>query len=235
MIPCVILAGGMGTRISKNFPDTPKALIPLLGKPFIDWKLAQLEYQGITEVYLLTGVGGDEVYKHISSIDLAGLKVCMIPDGVAPLGTAGAIKNAARFLPDYFLLTFGDTLLDERISSFVGSQTLADRPNLLVVSDNVGPSDKLNVCANDALITLYSKTSNNAEMNCVDYGYALFNKSVFDKVDSGSNADLISVITSLISQRLLIAHKTSRPYYEIGTPAGLERTATYLNSDEFRL
>jgi NDP-sugar pyrophosphorylase family protein len=235
MIPCVILAGGMGTRISKNFPSTPKALIPVMGKPFIDWKLAQLENQGVTEVYLLTGIGGGEVYNHVASIDLPGLKICMIPDGVAPLGTAGAIKNAAKFLPDYFLLTFGDTLLDERISSFVDNQTLADRPNMLVVTDNVGPSDNLNVCVNDAQITSYSKTSNEAKMNYVDYGYALFNKSVFDKVESASNTDLMVVVTDLITKRLLLAHKTSKSYYEIGTPAGLDRTETYLKSDEFRL
>lgn len=235
MIPCVILAGGLGTRISKNFPETPKALIPVLGKPFIDWKLTQLEQQGITEVYLLTGVGGEKIYSHVSALDLGKLKVCMIPDGLDQLGTAGAIKNASSFLPDYFLLTFGDTLLDERISSFVSMKALEGKPNLLVVTDNVGPSDKLNVCVSDQLITLYSKTGDETKMNYVDYGYALFNKPVFDCIDSATNSDLKVVITDLIKKKLLQAHETSSSYYEIGTPDGLLRTETHLKSDSFSL
>jgi NDP-sugar pyrophosphorylase family protein len=229
------LAGGLGTRISKNFPETPKALIPVLGKPFIDWKLAQLEKQGITEVYLLTGIGGDKIYTHISALDLTTMKVCLIPDGCMQLGTAGAIKNAAEFLPDYFLLTFGDTLLEEKISSFVGVQTLLEKPNVLVVTDSLGPSDNFNVSVKENLVNEYSKTGGIAKMNFVDYGYALFNKSVFDGVERYANSDLKVVVSNLASQGLLNAHQTSKSYYEIGTPAGLERTEKFLNSNEPRL
>jgi NDP-sugar pyrophosphorylase family protein len=228
MIPCVILTGGMGTRISSNFPDIPKALIPVTGKPFIDWKLRQLEEQGVNEVYLLTGVGGDQIYSYVSRNVTSTMRICFIPDGLIPLGTAGAIKSALAFLPDYFLLTFGDTLLDERIPSFVTSETYYQKPNLLVVSKSLGPSDSFNVLVEDKFVVNYSKTIDQEKMNFVDYGYALLNSSAFGEIEQGVKADLSSVLLNLIANRDLVAHQTSESYYEIGTPEGLARTVDRL-------
>jgi D-glycero-alpha-D-manno-heptose 1-phosphate guanylyltransferase len=230
MIPCVILAGGLGTRISKKFPGVPKALIPIGGKLFIDWKLAQLQQQGVKEVYLLTGVGGDQIFAHISrNYDQANLKFCFIPDGKIPLGTAGAIKSAENMLPDYFLLTFGDTLLEEEISNFATTEFLTNERNLLVATDNVGPSDQMNLYVEGTQVVDYSKNSKSKKMNYVDYGYALFSKSAFSEIGSGTFTDLSSVIALLIKNRNLGAHLTNAPYYEIGTPSGFLRTEEFLN------
>ena len=51
----IILLGGKGTRISRLFPDRPKALAPVAGQPFLERQLAWLVRVGITNVHLAAG------------------------------------------------------------------------------------------------------------------------------------------------------------------------------------
>ena len=44
---CVILAGGLGTRMRASAPDTAKSMILVAGKPFIAWQLEWLGMQGV--------------------------------------------------------------------------------------------------------------------------------------------------------------------------------------------
>ena len=60
MLPVVILAGGLATRLYPVTRDTPKALIPLNGRPFIDHQLALLKEKGVTHVILCVGNLGDD-------------------------------------------------------------------------------------------------------------------------------------------------------------------------------
>ena len=55
---CVILAGGLGTRIQGRSGGLPKALIPVLGKPFIEYQLEWLARQGVRNVVLSVGYLG---------------------------------------------------------------------------------------------------------------------------------------------------------------------------------
>ena len=47
---CLILAGGLGTRMRPQTEDVPKALIPVAGRPFADHQLTWLAGQGVTRV-----------------------------------------------------------------------------------------------------------------------------------------------------------------------------------------
>ena len=64
MIPqAVILVGGLGTRLAEQFPDVPKGLVPVNGRPFLEWQLDWLRRGGITRVLLAAGHKG-ETFEH---------------------------------------------------------------------------------------------------------------------------------------------------------------------------
>ena len=52
---CIILAGGLGTRLRSEVADLPKCMAPFAGKPFIHWVIAHLTVQKITSFVLLLG------------------------------------------------------------------------------------------------------------------------------------------------------------------------------------
>ncbi|MBQ2041150.1 MAG: NTP transferase domain-containing protein, partial [Lachnospiraceae bacterium] len=60
----VIMAGGHGTRIRSVASDIPKPMIPVLGKPVLQYQLECLKENGITDVILVTGYLADSIREY---------------------------------------------------------------------------------------------------------------------------------------------------------------------------
>ena len=92
-----VLAGGLGTRLRARFGDLPKALVPLGGRPFALRQLEWLKAQGICEVVLCAGFGAPELERALGNGEALGITLRYSVEP-RPLGTAGALKHAARFV-----------------------------------------------------------------------------------------------------------------------------------------
>jgi NDP-sugar pyrophosphorylase family protein len=91
---CVVLAGGLGTRI-REITDgkIPKVLVPVLGEPFLKWKLESLQSMGVTDVTLLVGELGNLIEDYVWHHYPTGLSIQCFHDGPSLLGTAGSIRQ----------------------------------------------------------------------------------------------------------------------------------------------
>jgi D-glycero-alpha-D-manno-heptose 1-phosphate guanylyltransferase len=95
ILPCLILAGGLGTRLRPVLGDeVPKALAPVDGEPFLVWLLKALQQQGVTDVVLSLGFGRDRILDLLRTRHF-GMAISIVEEEV-PLGTGGGIVNAAR-------------------------------------------------------------------------------------------------------------------------------------------
>ncbi|MFH1753136.1 MAG: nucleotidyltransferase family protein [Candidatus Omnitrophota bacterium] len=96
----IILGAGQGTRTKKIFPDTPKALVPVDGKPIIEYIIEQ--YKGF------------EVLVNVRAADAEKFKYLGLPllKESSPLGNAGAVKHFIKDLGDRFIATHVDILSD---------------------------------------------------------------------------------------------------------------------------
>jgi D-glycero-alpha-D-manno-heptose 1-phosphate guanylyltransferase len=107
----VILAGGLGTRLSSKLPDLPKAMAPVAGRPFLAFLLDQLIAAGCERAILSVG------YRRAAIIDAfkhnyRGLPLIYAIEE-SPLGTGGAIRLSLDHVRKPFALVLnGDTFLD---------------------------------------------------------------------------------------------------------------------------
>jgi D-glycero-alpha-D-manno-heptose 1-phosphate guanylyltransferase len=105
---CVILAGGLGTRLRSVTGQLPKCLAPVGQRPFLDLQIERLRAAGIGDIILSLGHGADKVLRAINDGPNAGRIRHVIE--AAPLGTGGAIAHAMDTLGlDEALVTNGDT------------------------------------------------------------------------------------------------------------------------------
>ena len=91
---CIILAGGLGTRLRSAIGDHPKCMAPVSGQPFLYYIFRYLQQQGCTRVILSLGYKAEVVMEW-----LAGSDWPFIIDHVSehePLGTGGGIQLAMR-------------------------------------------------------------------------------------------------------------------------------------------
>ena len=111
---CVILVGGMGTRLGDLTRDTPKPLLPVGGAPFLDVLVGEAARRGFNDILLLAGYKSETVHEYVGGVRdrVRGgyrLSVSVEPE---PLGTGGALRHAEAGLAERFLLLNGDTWFD---------------------------------------------------------------------------------------------------------------------------
>lgn len=114
----VILAGGLGTRLRPLTYHTPKSLVPVLNRPFLEHVLLQLKKHGVDEVILALSHLAPPVEACFGGGSRLGLKISYVLEKSA-LGTAGAIKNAAELISDSFFVLNGDIFSDMDFSAML--------------------------------------------------------------------------------------------------------------------
>lgn len=108
-IDTLILCGGKGTRLQSIVPDKPKILADIGGAPFIKYLFNYLEIKGIKRIILCTGYMHDQIEEWVKSSYHGNLDILFSREKRS-LGTAGATKNAAKYLQsEHFFVLNGDT------------------------------------------------------------------------------------------------------------------------------
>ncbi len=108
----VILAGGFGKRLKPLTNDRPKPMIEVSGVPILEWQIDWLHRHDINELVICVGYLREAVLKHVGSGKRYGVRVGYSVEE-DPLGTGGALKNAASLLSgDKFFAMNGDILTD---------------------------------------------------------------------------------------------------------------------------
>ncbi len=109
---CVILLGGLGTRLGALARDTPKPLLEVAERPFVDILIDEALRRGFTNFLLLAGHAAEVVQAYVAARKLPKNVTMAVVVESEPLGTGGAVHNAWDLLDDRFLLMNGDTWFD---------------------------------------------------------------------------------------------------------------------------
>lgn len=221
MIQAVVLAGGLGERLRPLTEELPKPLVPVHGKPVLQYLLERLRSSGIAEVVLLTGYQGSKIEECFGDGSALGLRIVYAREEI-PLGTGGALKNAAEVLADDFLLLNGDTLLDIDFAVLVTAFRKRRVLGLLVAYENPegNPPNNLRLAADGRVVT-YSKCDATS-LTHVDAGVGVFRRAILDWIPGDRAVSLEGeVYPRLIKQRQLWAFTTRDRFFDMGTFAGL--------------
>jgi NDP-sugar pyrophosphorylase family protein len=235
---CVVLAGGLGTRMRPLTEVIPKALIPVLGEPFVDHQLRWLAAHGVTEVVLSVGYLGEMIEAHVGSGSRFGIDVRYVHEGSVLRGTAGALRLAYDLgvLSDHVLITYGDSYLPVDFAAVGAAFRAAGRPGLMSVFRNDGRWDQSNVVfdAEAGLVTLYDKQRvlrPVEDFSYIDYGLSALSREVIEReVSPNVKADLADVFQRLSLRGELTGFEVTQRFYEIGSPQGLEDLERHLRA-----
>jgi NDP-sugar pyrophosphorylase family protein len=231
MHPVAILAGGLGHRLrGVTGEHLPKAMAPVLGRPFIDWKLEGLARSGVTEVVLLVGHGATRIRDHVRDGRRFGLAVDYVEDGPRLLGTGGAIRRALGSLPDTFWVTYGDTLLEVDLAAAEARLDRSECLALMTVLHNRDRWQPSNVVVGDELVLAYGKRPPPSGAEHIDYGLLAFRRDAWAGSPEDRAFDLDQVLDPLIAGRRVAAFEVSQRFHDIGTPEALRATEAFLDS-----
>jgi NDP-sugar pyrophosphorylase family protein len=227
---CVLLAGGLGTRMLPATESVPKALLPVAGEPFAAWQLELLRAGGVTDVVYAIGHLGALLRDFVGDGSRFGLKVTYVDEGDRRLGTAGALCLAADegVLEPEFLVMYGDSYLPIDLRPVHAAFRAAREPALMTVFHNAGRWVPSNVVFDGRRVLRYDKHRPTPDMEWVDYGVSVLTPDVLERVPRGAAADLADVFHDLGDQRRLAGLEVAERFYEIGSPDGLREVETLL-------
>jgi NDP-sugar pyrophosphorylase family protein len=237
---CVILAGGLGTRIRGRSGNLPKAMIPVLGKPFIEYQLQWLAGQGIRRVVVSIGYLGSMIAAAVGDGSRLGLSVAYSDEGQILRGTGGALRCAADLglLDDAFFLLYGDSYLPIEFLP-VWRTSDGGRICTMTVMRNRGQWDRSNTIVRAGEIVLYDKFVADPAalgMDFIDYGLSVLRRDVvLAEVASDTKGDLAGVLNRLSVRGELRAHEVRERFYEIGSPEGLDDFENYIRASQIEL
>ncbi len=234
---CLVLAGGLGTRMRSISSTLPKALLPMGPQTFIDWQLQWLKILGINHVVMALGHGGEEIRDHLETKQTSSTypQVNYSFDGPSLLGTGGAIKNALYLLSPDFVVTYGDTILALDFKKMTESHLKSKKDFTLAILRNRDHGDKSNVEFADGKIIDYSKTKITPRMEFIDYGISIVNKSYFKKFATNEKFDYADFMTEAIRTHNTNPFVVEKMFQEIGSPEGYKTFEVELKRVDYDL
>ncbi len=120
---CIILAGGLGTRLQSVVSEQPKCLADIAGKPFLYYLCNYLQPFQLNKVVFSVGYKKDMVIEFMNQVKNQFNFQIAFAEETEPLGTGGAVLNALEYCDteDFFVLN-GDTLFDVDLNALLDWQ-----------------------------------------------------------------------------------------------------------------
>lgn len=222
--PVCVLAGGHGSRLGERVASTPKPLLEVAGRPFLDWQLELLARHGARRAVLCVGYLGERI-EHELGHARHGIELVYRQDPPDLAGTAGAIRGALDALGEAFLVLYGDTYLRIDYADVWRAFLDSGSPALMTVIENAGRWDRSNARFAGGLVG-YDKQAPAPDMRWIDYGLGCLRAEALDVAPG--EPDLAGVYAELSRRGELAGYEATERFYEIGTPEGLAETEAFL-------
>ncbi len=138
----MVLVGGRGKRLSELFPDLSKPLIPVGGRPLLDYLLESLKKHGFQKVLLLAGHRADDFRSYAARSNDFGMEIKLVVEST-PLGSAGSVRAAIADVPEnekQFLVCYGGVLFEGSIENLIQAELMGS-PMVIGASEQLEAAD----------------------------------------------------------------------------------------------
>lgn len=232
-LQAVILAGGKGTRMQDNHPNTPKLLIPIGNKPFLDHLVNYLMENGCQSVIICTGHLGDKVENYINKRSYP-ISIRLSREKGMLLGTGGALNSIGNLIGKDFFLLFGDVYTRINLKKMFTFHKKKKAVITAVIHKSKHPEDSNLVQFNShgRIIKIFNKPHSKIPKN--PYNLAamyLISKKIKKYLLSKPRYDFeLDLLPKLLDENVPIyAYNTDEFIMDIGTPERLAKAEKLLH------
>ena len=225
MAVAILLVGGFGTRLMPLTKNTPKPMLTVAGVPVTEHQLAMAKAAGITEIVLATSYLSEVFIPYFGDGSKWGMKIKYAVEK-EPLGTGGAIRNAAKLLDtnESVVILNGDVLSSHKLSEQIRQHEAHDADvtlHLTQVEDarafGCVPTDS------DGRVSAFLEKMENPITNQINAGCYVFNPRVISTIPLDT---VVSVeretFPQLVAKSAKVFGYLENAYWlDIGTPRAL--------------
>ena len=234
----ILLVGGFGTRLKPLTDESPKPMLPVAGLPVTEHQILAAKKAGVHTLVLATSYLAEIFTPYFGDGAKWGMKILYAVEK-EPLGTGGAIRNAAELLGrDEPVVVFnGDVLSRHSIADQIKFHTdnKADVTlHLIDVEDarafGCVPTDP------DGRVTAFLEKMDNPVTNSINAGCYVFSPDVIDKIPLGTvvSVERETFPALVASGRSVFGYREQSYWLDVGTPAALFKGSRDLVEGDFQ-
>ncbi len=238
----ILLVGGYGTRLKPLTSESPKPMLPVAGLPVTEHQILAAKKAGIHTLVLATSYLSEVFTPYFGNGSRWGIKILYAVEK-EPLGTGGAIRNAAELLDlathhDEPIVIFnGDVLSRHSIAdqiAFHQSKGAAATLHLIEVEDarafGCVPTDS------EGRVTAFLEKMDNPVTNSINAGCYIFQPSVISNIPLGKVVSIErETFPALVaSGQPVFGYKEQAYWLDVGTPAALFKGSRDLIEGDFQ-
>jgi mannose-1-phosphate guanylyltransferase/phosphomannomutase len=235
-LEAVIIAGGRGTRMGALAEALPKALLPVAGRPLLDYTLSLLQKYSVTSVVICIGHLGEKIERHVGDGSTWGLQVRYSRES-KPLGTAGCLRAISPAPSEDFLVLYADLLIEMDLRALLQAHQASHTDATLVVHPNDHPFDSDLVALDyptTKILEIHKKPHAQGMYfpNLVSAAVYVLNPRLLDLLVPGEKADCAHDLfpRALEADYHLGAYRTPAYIKDVGTPGRLAEAEADLQS-----
>ena len=225
-LKAIILSAGEGSRMRPLTLTKPKTMLPVAGKPIIQYNIESLKNNGITDILLIVRYKEEIVRNYFGDGSDFGVNISYKTQKDF-LGTANAISYAKDFIDDSIIVLNGDIILDEEIIQEMIEKYDGLTPDTLMLLTEVEDPSAFGVVEieDGNIKSIVEKPKREeAPSNLVNAGIYIFNEDIFDKIEKteisqrGEYEITDSVSMQIQDNKAVVGHKTSKDWIDVGRP-----------------
>lgn len=171
----IIFAAGRGTRMGALTETTPKSMLPILGRPILEYKLESLP-ENIDEVVLVVGYLGGVIHDHFGG-EYAGKRLLYVEQD-SPAGTADALWKAKDLLRGKFLVMNGDDIYSKEDTDACIAAANDGWSLLVRERDPIGAGGKVIVDEQERVLGIEEGVHNNK--GYINMGVYVIDRRIFE-------------------------------------------------------
>lgn len=212
-----ILCGGEGIRLKPLTDDIPKTLLPINGKPILEYNIELMKRNGIKKIILGTGHLGDQIKNYFGNGEHFDVDISYSHEE-QPLGTGGALKLVSKIINDTFIMCNGDELKDVDIRKMfdVHKQNNADI-TIALTSVNNPQLYGVALLEGDRIIKFLEKPEN-PPTNMINSGLYILEPKIFSLIPEGKVSIERDIFPKIAENKKLFGFKFDGKWLSTDTP-----------------
>ena len=184
----IVIAGGQGTRIASVNSEIPKAMIPVCGKPIIEYEVELCKRHGFTDFLFIIGHMGNQISSYFGNGSKWGVSIDYFQE-TCPLGTAGALAYLKDKLVEDFFVLYGDTIVDFDMMAMLKyhQEKKADATLFLHPNDHPYDSDIVQLNPDGKVVKFDNKPHPDGfvSKNIVNAALFIFSPAILTQIEVG--------------------------------------------------
>tara|TARA_B100000965_G_C19600002_1_gene762038 strand:- start:2387 stop:3625 length:1239 start_codon:yes stop_codon:yes gene_type:complete len=220
----VILCGGKGERLRPLTESTPKPMIRIDNRPFLEFLLEKISSQGIKRFVILSGYLGEQIKDYFGSGKDWDIEI-EYSHGPSEWDTAKRLWESKHLLDKNFLFLYSDNYINLNLLKLENHHFKSKKPLTLSLAKkkngNIAIDEK-------SMVKKYDLGRDNSSLDLVEIGFMIANKSKVMSYYDNENSSFSKIIEKMTKDEKVSGFQYHNSYYSISESDRLEITREYL-------